>query len=53
VFPRPKDVDEEHAWERIDAWRYWSAWLFRRGKGNQEKGIEGTLWAASRPVAGH
>jgi hypothetical protein len=34
----------------IDAWRYWSAWLFRHGKGNQEKGIEGTFWAAYNGV---
>ena len=38
VFPGPKDVDDERAWERNDAWRHWSAWLFRHGKGNQEKG---------------
>ena len=50
VFPGPKDVDDERAWERIDAWRYWSAWLFRHGKGNQEKGIAGTLWAAYNGV---
>jgi hypothetical protein len=39
-------VDDERAWERVDASRHWSAWVWRHGKGNEEVGVAGTLWAA-------
>lgn len=51
LFRQSTDCWDEQAWERIDACRYWIAWLFRHGKGNQEKGIAGTLWEAYNGVA--
>lgn len=40
----------ERTCERVDAWRYWTACLFRNGRGNQEKRVAGTLWAAYNAV---
>ena len=50
VFPGPADKDDERAWERVDASRHWSAWFWRHGKGNEEEGVAGTLWAAYNGV---
>ena len=50
VFPGPADADDERAWERVDASRHWSAWFWRHGKGNEEAGVAGTLWAAYNGV---
>jgi hypothetical protein len=50
VFPDPADVDDERAWERVDAWRYWTTHVFRHGQGNQEQGVADTLWAAYNAV---
>jgi len=50
VFPGPADVDDERAWERVDASRYWSAWFWRHGRGNEAESVAGTLWAAYNGV---
>ncbi len=50
VFPVPADADDEPAWERMDGWRYWSAYLFEHGRGNDQKGVAGSLWAAYNAV---
>ena len=50
VFPPPADVDDERAWERVDAQRYWTARLFEHGAGNDAPGVAGTLWAAYNAV---
>jgi hypothetical protein len=46
VRPAPAGADDERAWEPVDAWRYWTAHLFRNGRDNQEIRVAGTVWAA-------
>ncbi len=51
VFPDPADLEDEAAVRRVSANRSLAERLFRQGKGNQQKGVSGTLWAAYNGVA--
>jgi phage/plasmid-like protein (TIGR03299 family) len=46
VFPDPQDEKNEPARERTARFRLWAEYFFNRGKGNSERGVKGTLWAA-------
>jgi phage/plasmid-like protein (TIGR03299 family) len=46
VFPDPENHDGEKAREIAGQHRAWAEHFFAEGRGNQEKGVKGTLWAA-------
>jgi len=56
VFPDPKrpDFSDDETYENALAWaradRHGAEYLFYEGKGNREKGVAGTLWAAYNGV---
>ena len=51
VFPEPSDPENLKAVQRVTENRIWAEYLFSQGKGNQAKGVAGTLWAAYNGVA--
>jgi len=50
VFPNPRDPENSKAWERVERDRSRAKHFFKKGTGNQEKGITETLWAAYNGV---
>jgi phage/plasmid-like protein (TIGR03299 family) len=50
VFPDPLDSENRKARQRVEHDRSWAAYFFENGKGNQQKGVPGTLWAAYNGV---
>lgn len=50
VFPNPRDPENEKAWERVERDRSRSRYFFEKGRGNQEKEVAETLWAAYNGV---
>ena len=51
VFPFPVDPEDQKALAKVQRDRAWSEYFFDQGKGNSDKGVEGTLWAAYNGVA--
>jgi hypothetical protein len=55
VFPDPRRKDDDARYERALAQartdRTGAEYLFEMGKGNEQKGVAGTLWAAYNGVA--
>ena len=51
VFPDPQDLENERVMVRAKQDRAWAEYFFDQGKGNQIKGVAGTLWAAYNGVA--
>ena len=51
IFPDPLDPEDERAWKRIRSHRTWSEHYFADGRGNNQTGVKGTLWAAYNGVA--
>ncbi len=50
IFPDPRDPRDENALKRSVQNRVTAEWYYRNGKGNQEKGVIDTLWAAYNSV---
>ncbi|MBM4287815.1 MAG: DUF945 domain-containing protein [Deltaproteobacteria bacterium] len=50
VFPNPPDLDNEKARKRAERDRAQAWHFFEKGRGNQEKGVKETLWAAYNGV---
>lgn len=50
VFPNPRTPDNKKAWERVERDRAQARHFFEKGRGNQEKGVKDTLWAAYNGV---
>jgi phage/plasmid-like protein (TIGR03299 family) len=46
LFPNPKDAEDHKGMERARSDRKKATWYYEFGRGNQEKGVAGTLWAA-------
>lgn len=51
VFPDPSDSENERARNQARQDRIWAEYLYDQGKGNQVKGVSGTLWAAYNGIA--
>jgi len=51
VFPDPIGLTNHRAIERVNGLRLRAAQYFENGKGNQAKGVAGTLWAAYNGIA--
>ncbi len=51
VYPDPKDPEDERARKRVDINRARAEYFFINGKGNDRKGVKGTLWAAFNGIA--
>ena len=51
VFPDPRLSENKSVWERVIRTRKGAADMFEHGRGNQLKGVAGTLWAAYNGVA--
>ncbi len=52
VFPDPRDPTNERALMRVAQNRETAELYYRKGRGNQEKGVTDTLWAAYNGVTG-
>lgn len=50
VFPDPSDKEDERAIQRVEQNRSEAEHFFSNGRGNQMKGVRGTLWAAYNGV---
>jgi phage/plasmid-like protein (TIGR03299 family) len=51
VFPDPSDPEDQQSLVKVQRDRAWSEYFFDQGKGNDVKGVAGTLWAAYNGVA--
>jgi len=51
VFPDPQDPENEKAKKRVDVSRARAEYFFGNGKGNNQGGVRGTLWAAYNGIA--
>jgi phage/plasmid-like protein (TIGR03299 family) len=50
VFPNPRDLENDKAWERVERDRLKARHYFKEGIGNQEQKVSDTLWAAYNGV---
>ncbi len=51
VFPDPAEPEDEAAWKKTRAHREASERHFVHGRGNDQPGVQGTLWAAYNGIA--
>ncbi len=51
VFPDPAEPEDEAAWKRIRSHRERAERYFVHGRGNDQRGVSGTLWAAYNGIA--
>lgn len=51
VFPDPAELEDEAAWKKTKAHREASEYYFVHGRGNDQPGVQRTLWAAYNGIA--